>query len=58
MTLSHDPYGLGIVSLIKHGSQLGISSGHFLKLDIALACILITAFSFSPTGHSFDYFDA
>lgn len=56
--MSHDPYGLGIVSLIKHGSQLGISSGHFLKLDIALACILITAFSFSPTGHSFDYLDA
>jgi hypothetical protein len=56
--MSHDPYGLGIVSLIKHGSQLDISSGHFLKLDIALACILITGFSFSPTGHSFDYFDA
>jgi hypothetical protein len=55
--MSHDPYGLGIVSLIKLASQLGISSGHFLKLDITLACILITTFSFSPTGNSFDYFD-
>jgi hypothetical protein len=55
--MSHDPYGLRVVSLRKLASQLGISSGHFLKLDIALACILITAFSFSPTGNSFDYFD-
>lgn len=55
--MSHDPYGLGIVSMIKLASQLGISSGHFLKLDITLACILITAFSFSPTGNSFDYLD-
>jgi hypothetical protein len=54
--MSHDPYGLGIVSLIKLVSQLGISSGYFLKLDIALACILITALSFSPTGYSLDNF--
>jgi hypothetical protein len=46
-----------LMGLIKLTSQLGISSRHFLKLDIALACILITAFSLFPTGHSFDYFD-